>query len=424
MTDYDVIVVGGGTAGVVAAIQSGRAGAKTLVVEKSGMPGGTMTSGSIACPGLFFAWRKQVIAGIGWELVTAAAWECGMTLPDFASQEGMKNHPAYQVKINPVIYAALCDARLLEAGVDILYHSMAAAVDGNTVTLCTKEGLKQVHGKVIVDCTGDANVVTLAGYQVFESGDCQPGTYSVRISGYDPKSLDYETIAANARQAVADGRLRFTDLSWNINDFSPQLLFGFGNNGNHLWGDKAHTSEGRSVMEIEGRQAILRAYRFLRTQPGLKDLKLELAASECGIRETVRIQGEKVITAEDYQSGRLWPDSICYAFYPIDLHNKEHGVKPVALPEGVVPTVPLGALIPKGAGNMLTAGRCISSDRLANSALRVQATCMATGQAAGAAAALAAAGNHRVSEVPLERLKELLKQHRAIVPGAEIADSS
>lgn len=413
---YDVIVAGGGTAGVIAAVQSGRAGAKTLLVERAGMPGGTMTSGGIAHPGLFFAWRRQVIAGIGWELVTAAVRECGIPLPDFSSQAGMKNHPAYQVKINPVVYAALCDAALADAGVDLLYHCMVAAVDGDSVTLAAKEGLKRVSAGIIVDCTGDANVAGMCGCKLFESEDCQPGTYSVRLSGYDPKSLDCETMAENARRAVAEGRLKFTDLSWNIRDFGAQLLFAFGNNGNHLWGNKAHTSEGRSHMEIEGRQSVLRAYRFLRTQAGLENLKLEFAASECGIRETVRIQGEKVVTVQDYQSGRVWPDSICHAFYPIDLHDKEHGVKPDPLAEGIVPTVPLGALIPKGAVNILAAGRCISSDRLANSALRVQAACMATGQAAGAAAALAAAAGCPVNEVPLEQLKELLRRHRAIVP--------
>ncbi len=413
---YDVVVIGGGTAGVVAAIQSGRAGAKTLLVEKSGMPGGTMTLSAIAKPGLFYAWHKQVIGGIGWELVIDTVKECGLSMPDFNTQDGMKNHALYQIRLNALVYAALCDAKMLDAGVEVLYHAMAAAIDGEKLTLCTKEGLKEIRAKVIVDCTGDANVVSLAGGKIVESDVCQPGSYSFKLSGYDLQSLDYEKIAANARQAVAEGKLEFTDLSWNAGDFSAQLLHSLGNNGNHLWGDRAHTSEGRTAMEIEGRQAALRAYRFLRRQAGLENLKLELNSAECGIRETVRIQGETVVTVEDYQSGRVWADSICYAFYPIDLHNKEHGVRPEPLAEGVVPTVPLGALIPQGINNMLVAGRCISSDRLANSALRVQATCMATGQAAGAAAALAAQLNCGVRKVPLEQLKELLKQYQAIVP--------
>lgn len=414
---YDVVVIGAGTAGVIAAIQSGRAGAKTLLIEKNGIPGGTMTSGGIAFPGLFFAWGKQVIAGIGWDLVKKTVRECKMTVPDFSKQIGLRNHSAYQVKINPLVYAALCEEALLQAGVNILYHSMPAAIAGNLITLATKEGLQSITAKVIVDCSGDANAVSLAGYPILDDNEYQPGTYSVRLSGYDPETLDYQTIADNARQTVSENKLEFTDLSWNVKDFSSHFLRSFGNNANHLWSNSAaNTSKERSQMEIKGRQSILRAYRFLRTQAGLEDIKIELSALECGIRETVRIHGEKIISLDDYQSGQIWADSICYAFYPIDLHNKKDGVKPVPLAKSVVPTVPLAALIPKGADNMLAAGRCISSDRLANSALRVQASCMATGQVAGAAAALAVKQNCSVKELSIEKLKYLLKQHNAIVP--------
>ena len=85
---FDIIVIGGGTAGVIAAIQSARADHKTLLVEKNALPGGTMTAGAIAVPGLFHAWKKQIIAGIGWELVTAGAAESGLPLPDFSTQIG------------------------------------------------------------------------------------------------------------------------------------------------------------------------------------------------------------------------------------------------------------------------------------------------------------------------------------------------
>ena len=178
-SSYDVTVIGAGTAGVVAAIQSGLAGARTLLVEKSGMPGGTMTAAGIAFPGLFFAWKRQVIAGIGWELVTAAVRECGGTLPDFTRQVGMSNHPAYQVRFNPLIFAALCDAELLRAGVDLLYHTMPAEIDGKQLRLCTKEGLKTISTRIIVDATGDANAVSLAGFPLLHAGGCQPGSYSV-----------------------------------------------------------------------------------------------------------------------------------------------------------------------------------------------------------------------------------------------------
>ena len=136
---------------------------------------------------------------------------------------------------------------------------------------------------------------------------------------------------------------------------------------------------------------------------------------ETAHRESYRILGETVITVKDYTSGRVFEDAVCYAFYPVDLHTRK-GVKPKPLARGVVPTIPLRALIPKNSRNILVAGRCVSSDRLANSGLRVQASCMAMGQAAGAAAALAAEQNTTPLEVPLKDIREVLRRNGAIVP--------
>lgn len=161
---------------------------------------------------------------------------------------------------------------------------------------------------------------------------------------------------------------------------------------------------------------MLRMYRWLKTVPGLEKIELESMSPEVGIRETFRVTGEVLITYEDYVSGRRWDDSVCNAFYPVDMHSQKSGVKPAHLKEGVVATVPLRALVPKGSRNLLVAGRCLSSDRLANSGLRVQGTCMATGQAAGAAAALAVKRGETPGQVPIPELKALLVAGGAIVP--------
>jgi len=112
----------------------------------------------------------------------------------------------------------------------------------------------------------------------------------------------------------------------------------------------------------------------------------------------------------------VFKDAVCYAFYPVDLHTRG-GVKPKPLARGTVPTIPLSALVPKGSLNLLVAGRCVSSDRLANSGLRVQASCMAMGQAAGATAALAAKKNTTPLEVPLKDIRETLLKYGAIIPS-------
>jgi hypothetical protein len=137
--------------------------------------------------------------------------------------------------------------------------------------------------------------------------------------------------------------------------------------------------------------------------------------NETASRETFRIVGEKTVTVNDYTSGRIYDDALSYSFYPIDLHD-ENGVKPKPLPHGKVPTIPRGALIPQGSKNIMVAGRCFSSDRLANSAARVQASCMGMGQAAAITAVLAARENTTPSSVPLKDIRRNLKAHNAVVP--------
>lgn len=163
---YDVIVIGGGTAGVIAAIQAGRAGARTLLVEKSGMLGGTMTLGGVSAPGIFFAWKKQIIAGIGWELVTRCLREAGQSLPGAVLDFDLP-YWRHHISIDGAVLTALCDEAVVESGAEILFHAMIAGVVpaevGHwVVTLCTKTGLSTRTAKVLIDATGDANATALA----------------------------------------------------------------------------------------------------------------------------------------------------------------------------------------------------------------------------------------------------------------------
>lgn len=160
-----------------------------------------------------------------------------------------------------------------------------------------------------------------------------------------------------------------------------------------------------------------RLVRFLRRQPGLRDLRIQWAAAETGIRETAVIKGRSSVSVDDYTSGRLFDDAVCYAFYPIDLHVASGtGIRGESLSPGTLPTVPFSAMLPRSIDGLIVAGRCISSDRLANSALRVQATCMAVGQAAGAAAAAAVRSAVPPSDVPLSDIRSVLRRHGAVVP--------
>jgi hypothetical protein len=421
---YDVIVVGGGTAGVVAAIQAGRAGARTLLVEKTGILGGTITNGGVNFPGLFHAWGRQVIAGIGWELVTRTVEEGGGKLPDFKEYKG-RHHSCLQVPVNGFLYAALCDEAVVDAGVEVLFHAMPASLEygegeGWRLTLCGKEGLIEFGAKVLVDATGDANAVALAGFAVVVPAETQPATLSCRASGYSFAELDVSAINEAIAAEVAAGRMSCTDAGWDTAyPNAGQWLRGGGANASHVHHINARDSRGKTALELESRKSLLRLYRFLRKQPGLDHLVVDQVSPECGVRETATIVGKKTVTAEDYRSGRCEDDALCYAFYPIDLHRSSgNGLGKEPLVEPVVPSVPRGALLPAGSRNLIVAGRCVSSDRLANSGLRVQASAMAMGQVAGALAALSARTGVDPEDLPLADIRHLLREHGAIIPPA------
>lgn len=422
-TDYDVIIIGGGTAGVIAAVQAGRAGVQTLLVEKDEILGGTLTKAGISCPGPFYAWRKPAIAGIGYELVTKCAAESDIPLPDYSTQEPCPQG-RWAVHVNPHVYALICDQAVNDAGVDVLFDAMCARIEetDNTkkVTLCLKEGLRDFTCKVLIDATGDANAVSLAGYDVIREKDVQPATYTAKLEGV-PKLSDEELSALRAdyEESVRQGLLRYTDSGWNSHGMDTRFLSTRGHNGNHIFlsGIDASTSAGISAYALEGRAAILRLLRFYKKYDFFKDLKLTWLSPVCGIRETVRIVGKQTVTEEKYLSGERYGDDVCFAYYPVDLHDaSSYGRKKIYHEPEVVPTVPRGALLPKGSRNLITAGRCISADRASLSALRVEAACMATGQVAGALAALAVKTGIEASEIPMSDLKNLLEAHGAIVP--------
>lgn len=371
--EVDVLVVGGGTAGNVAAIQAGRAGAKTLLVERGAQLGGMTTTGGVAFPGLFDAWGKQIISGIGWELVKESVEIDGGKFPDFAKVP--KAHHHNQVNVNQFLYAILAEEKCEQAGVAIAYHEFPQTITKTADSWqvdCVGFGTRRrVLCKQIIDCTGGAEVVGMLGFPRLREEETQPGSMLFSLG--------------------------------HTNDPGRRRL-------HRLYVHGADSSNSRTVTKanLTGRKSVLAKVR--------KDKKrLMHLQPEAGFRESYRIEGETVITVNDYTSGRLFDDAVCNAFYPVDLHTKT-GVRPKPLKPGTVPTIPLRALIPKNSRNIMVAGRCLSSDRLANSGLRVQAPCMAMGQAAGVAAALAVKAGTTPLEVPLAEIHKLLAKHGAILP--------
>ncbi len=410
----DILVVGGGTAGVIAAIQAARAGCSVILVENGSQLGGTTTTGGVAFPGLFHAWGKQVIGGIGWELVIETVEMGDGELPDFSIPTG-RWHWKHQIHINPYVYTMLAEEKCLQSGVQIRYYETPVNVNFNgknwEVETMGKGCQAKIICKQLIDCSGNAMLASLAGFNVLRENETQPGTLMFKLDGYDMDNIDVDLVKAEYLKAIEKGELDKYEFRNNI----VSLLNTGGNNIQHIAGADSTTSETHTVANIKGRSSLIKHLRFLRSLPGCENIHVASMQTETAVRETYRIDGVYKITRDDYISGKVFDDSLCYSFYPIDLHDK-NGVKPKHLQEGTVPTIPLRALIPKNSNNFLVAGRCVSSDRLANSALRVQASCMAMGQAAGAAAALSAKNNGTPSQAHVDEIKALIGKYGGIVP--------
>jgi hypothetical protein len=416
----DVLVIGGGTAGAIAAIQAARAGARTAVVEMNGQLGGTMTTGGISAPAYFFSPQGQIIAGIGWELVRKTKALDGTPWPDFESPNWPR--PSHHVRVNPAVYALVAEEACLAAGVILHYHEILTGItredDGWRVHTVGKGLTRTITAREVIDCTGDADVVGMLGLARRRGEVRQPGTLAFKFEGYDFDALDDDVVQKRFLDAMESGALQPGDY-WRAED---QPFMGFlhngGTNKQHIFGADSSTSETQTEANVAGHRAALRLLRFIRTIPGCEEATLAWMSPMAAVRETTRIVGETTVTYEDYMEARVFDDAVCYSLYYVDVHT-EHGVEHEFVQPGRIPTVPLSALVPQGTDALLVAGRCVSSDRLANSALRVEASCMAMGQAAGAAAALGVRTGTPSRAVSLDALRALLREHDAIVPDPE-----
>jgi hypothetical protein len=430
---YDVIVCGGGTAGAVAAIKAARLGSRTLVIEALSGLGGTQT----------FAWVTPMMPNyLGDEQLCR-----GMNLEiqqRHAARHGNGEVPNAQVWYDPVAVSAILEEMADEAGVARLYNAMLSAVattkssNGTRiqeVTAHTKAGALAFRAEVFVDATGDADLIYLAGGETMsgdEQGVNQPMTLRFTVANVALKEVaDYfgehaspaterflhvgfaeakqSPIADVVNRAIDEGVLRENDLGYfqffTIHGRPGELAF----NCPRLVGfdplDPFSVSEALSA----GRLAIQRVHRFLqRFIPGFERSYISVVAPMIGNRESRRVVGEYVLTEEDHQAARKFPDPVARNRYPIDIHLVGGGVDLRALPADEYHEIPYRCLVPKGIANALVAGRCLSATFAAQSSARIQPVCRAMGEAAGAAAALCAASGISPKDLEYARLREHL----------------
>ena len=404
----DVVVIGGGTAGVFAAISAARNGSETILIEKNSVLGGTMTAAGVNFPGLFFAWGKQIISGPCWEAIERTVALGGAILPSISVRP--KRHWHEQITLNPFVYTTVLFQMCEEAGVHVICNAMISYAQEKqsavNLIVTTKDGMVSIHASAAVDATGDATLCQLLGFKLLKSNVQQPATLQNHISGYVACEKIFDQIKKSFDPMLLPPHIKEDDLIGYLKQNRINM---------HVPCVDADTSVGRTQLEKNARFEMMKVVCFLRKIEGLENLTVDFAANETGVRETNRIEGEHIITEDEYINGYIYPDSVCYAFYPIDLHV-ERGIEQRFHEENVVSKIPYSALIPKNARRVLCAGRCVSSDTYANSALRVEAACMAMGQVAGAAASVMVQENADAAEITYGGLCAALRSVGAIVP--------
>ncbi|MBV7483852.1 FAD-dependent oxidoreductase [Bordetella sp. BOR01] len=442
--ETDVLVVGGGPAGIGAAVGAARAGADVILVERYGFLGGNATA-ALVMPLMSFHTQRPtfeklgvtnllpddhgpghpVIAGVLKELLERLVGSGGAVAPSLDT--------GYVVPFDPEIFKSAALELLDQAGVRMLFHSFASGIFGEGdvqgVVFETKSGPLVIKAKAVVDCTGDGDVAALAGagYEMGREADglVQPMTLMFRMADFNPAAFQ-EYVRQNpgqwrgvhglwdlVRQASANGDLNLAredilffgtphahEVSVNSTRVTRVL-------GTDVWD--------WTLAEWESRHQLNQLMRFLRKYvPGFQDSYAVQSGVHVGVRETRRIVGEYQLTAQDLLGARKFPDAIARGSYPVDIHNPAgKGTILKRIPADDAYDIPLRALIPQRIDKVIVAGRCISGTHEAHSSYRVMPIAMATGQAAGICAAAAARRNIVPRDVAAQEVREELMRQGA-----------
>jgi hypothetical protein len=414
--EYEVVVLGGGPAGIAAAAAAGRAGRSTILVERYGFLGGAGTAAGLAnfC-GLHakvHGEHRQVVHGLADEILDRIQRLGGLAPPHMLFG-GKIQAQAYDISA----YKIAADDLLVSAEVKLLFHALAAGFRDAHLFVETKSGRGAIAGQVFIDCSGDGDLAAWAGAP-YEVGDGKgnmlyPSTM-YRIGGVDAQKAGsaWETIPKLMEQAEAKGR-RFPRKKPivrpqpNPAEWRANLTQIRNPDGSAVSGIDA---EQLAFGEVEGRRQVRDTFEFIRgAAPGFERAYIADIAPQIGIRETRRVRGEYMLTEDDVLDCATFADSIGVNGWPVEAHvagNVEFVFQREA--KGFN-QLPYRMLVPRKTANLLVAGRCASMSHGGQSAARVSGACFAMGQAAGTAAHLALAGGIAPREVQAATLQKALE---------------
>jgi len=430
--EYDVVILGGGPAGIAAATSAAQLGRSALLIERYGFLGGMGTAAGVTnfC-GLHanvFGEHRRVVEGVAAELLDRIDGYGGLNEPHLVLGR------IYAQAYDTPAYKMAADDLVLSSGADVLFHALGAGVIMDTsskvkaLLIETKSGRRAVIGQMFIDCSGDGDLSAWAGAP-FEIGD---GTGNMlypslmfRINGVDPARVDHSWSAFAQLMAVeAERRGRpfprkspiirpqKNPVEWRAN--VTQLAR---EDGRAISGIDAHDL---SQGEIIGRRQIADIFDFIKTVPGFEQSYVVDIAPQIGVRETRRVLGDYVLTERDVLDCSDFDDTIGVNGWPLEVHARGD-VRFEFAPEGSrgFNHLPFQMLLATGFDNLLVAGRCASMTHLGQSAARVSGACFVMGQGAGTAAAIALDAGVAPRAIKVAALQEQLR-----LDGAYLGDNA
>ena len=436
--NFDVVVCGGGPAGCASALSAARNGARVLLIEQTGCLGGMSTAGLGPIMAPFTNTREPFIRGIALEVLTRLK-EIG------GAGDTPKNSTMWPV-IDSEKMKLLYDTLMEEAGVKVLFFTgvfnvLKSKNRMKAIVIENKNGRQAVTGKTFIDATGDADLAVMAGVP-FEKGDSkgrmQPVTLCFTAAGID--SEKFKTLrnvifkGLNAKMTDATihpylgkslPNMKYGEYRYIVNKNLGNGVWGF--NFGHVYKVDGTDADSLSFGMAYGRKIVANFIKHARKHvPGFENAQLLQTGQLMGVRETRRIRGIYKYTISDYTSLRKFDDTIAVYDYPVDVHaptksrklykkHEKQFTNDYVLPAGKYYSIPFRTLVPVKINNLLVPGRSLSADRLTQGALRVIPLCLAFGEAAGLAAAMAAKKGNAIKDTDFALLRKKLKAQGAKV---------